>query len=143
MKIMRFDHMHVTPANFELFNEKFQKFLGYDYLMNMPMPQYGTEVAYEPFPIGMEAFKVTDPTVSFSAKVAAENPGVFTIAYRVEKLDEAIKEMEEKGWKMLEYIDNAPILEALFDTKADFGFYIELVETPFDNLRAMAASMQQ
>ena len=143
MKIQRFDHMHVTPANFELFNEKFQKFMGYDYLMNMPMPQYGTNVAYEPFPIGMEAFQVTDASVSFSAKVAAENPGVFTISYKVENLADSIKEMEAMGWKMLEYIDNAPIIEALFDTKADFGFYIELIETPFDNMREMMAAMQQ
>lgn len=137
MKIIGFDHMHVKPADFDRFNEKFQQFMGMNYLMNMPMPQYGNDVAYEPFPIGMEVFRVTDVNASFSAKVADENDGVFTIAYRVEDLASGIKEMEEMGWKMLEYIDNNPILEALFDTKDDFGFYIELVQTPFDNMRAM------
>jgi len=142
MKI-RFDHLHLNPENFEKFNAAFQKLMDQDFMMNMPMEQYGTKVAYEPFPIGVEAFQVTDTTKSVSAKVASENPGVFCLSFRVENLAEAIKEMEEKGWKMLEYIDNAPILEALFDTKADMGIYIELVETPFDDLRAMSAMMAQ
>jgi len=143
MKILRFDHLHMNPADFDKFNESFQKFMGFDYLMNMPMEQYGTKVAYEPFPVGVEAFQVTDVNKSVSAKVASENSGVFCLSFRVENLAEAIKEMEEKGWKMLEYIDNAPIIEALFDTKADMGIYIELVETPFDDLRAMSAQMAQ
>ena len=39
---------------------------------------------------------------------------------------------------MLEYIDNSPILEAVFDTKEDFGFYIELTEYPFESMRDLA-----
>ncbi len=143
MKILKFDHMHVKPKNFDKFNEKFQQLMGMEYMMNMPMPQYGTHVAYEPFPIGMEVFQVTDPNAGSSAKVADENEGVFTIAYKVENLEEAIKEMETIGWKMMEYIDNTPIIEALFDTKEDFGFYIELVQTPFNNMRVEMAALNQ
>ena len=138
MKIERFDHMHVNPKNFEKFNEKFEKLLGYEYFMNMPMEDYGTEVAYEPAPIGLEAFKVTDPSKSMSAKIASESEGIFCVCYKVDNIREAIKEMEDKGWKMLEFIDNDPILEAVFDTKADLGFYIELTEYPFESMRALA-----
>lgn len=137
-KIQRFDHMHVNPADFERFNEKFQEFMGYNYLMQMPMEQYGTEVAYEPAPIGMEAFKVTDASKSESARIASESKGIFCICYKVDCLEEAIKDMEAKGWKMLEYIDNNPILEAVFDTKDDLGFYIELTEYPFESMRALS-----
>lgn len=142
MKIQRFDHMHVRPKDFDRFNEKFQKFLGYDYLMNMPMDQYGAEVAYEPSPIGMEVFRLLDATKSVSAKIASESDGVFCVCYKVDNLAEAITEMESKGWKMLEYIDNNPILEAVFDTKDDFGFYIELTEYPFESMRDLAAQAQ-
>lgn len=138
MKIQRFDHMHIRPKDFDRFNEKFQKFLGYDYLMNMPMDQYGAEVAYEPSPIGMEVFRLLDPTKSVSAKIASESDGVFCVCYKVDNLAEAITEMEAKGWKMLEYIDNNPILEAVFDTKDDFGFYIEMTEYPFESMRDLA-----
>jgi len=142
MKI-RFDHLHLNPENFEKFNAAFQKLMDQDFMMNMPMEQYGTKVAYEPFPIGMETFEVFDASRSVSAKITSENIGVFCISYRVDNLEEAIKEMEAKGWKMLEFIDQNPIFEAVFDTKADMGIYIELVQTPFDDLRAMSAMMAQ
>ena len=142
MKIQRFDHMHIRPKDLDRFNEKFQKFLGYDYLMQMPMEQYGTEVAYEPAPIGVEAFKPLDPTKSLSAKIASESDGVFCVCYKVDNLEEATAEMEAKGWKKLEFYDNNPIFEALFDTKDDFGFYIELTEYPFESMRELAAQTQ-
>lgn len=138
-KILRFDHMHVTPADFEKFNEKFEQFMGNHYLMNMPMEQYGTVVAYEPAPIGVEAFKVTDAGKSESARIASESEGIFCVCFKVDSLAQAIEDMEAKGWKMLEYIDNSPILEAVFDTKADLGFYIELTEYPFESMRDLTA----
>lgn len=142
LKIQRFDHMHVCPKDFDKFNQKFQKFLGYEYLMQMPMEQYGTEVAYEPAPIGLEAFRPVDPQKSLSAKIASESEGIFCVCYKVDNLKEAIEEMEAKGWKMLEYYDNGPILEALFETKDDLGFYIELTEYPFESMRELSAMQQ-
>jgi hypothetical protein len=37
MKIQRFDHMHVSPENFDHFNERFETFLGDEYFMTMDM----------------------------------------------------------------------------------------------------------
>ncbi|MDO4340605.1 MAG: hypothetical protein Q4C91_21395 [Eubacteriales bacterium] len=138
-KIEHFDHMHVAPEDFEKFNEKFQRLMGMDYFMKNDMSeQYGTEVAFEPYPVGLEAFRVTDTTKSLSARIAGESKGVFCICYKVANLKEAIGDMESIGYKMLEYYDNAPILEALFDTKDDLGFYIELTEYPFESMRTLA-----
>ena len=58
----------------------------------------------------------------------------------MDSLAAAIQDMEAKGWKMLEYIDNAPILEAVFDTEKDLGFYIELTEYPFESMRDLTAA---
>lgn len=138
MKIQRFDHMHVCPDDFEKFNKKFQEFLGYNYLMQTPMEEYGTEVAYEPAPIGLEAFRPIDTGKSLAAKIASESKGIFCICYKVDSLEEATQEMESKGWKKLEFYDNSPILEALFDTKDDLGFYIELTEYPFESMRELS-----
>lgn len=142
MKILRFDHMHVKPDNFEKFNEKFQKFMGMNYLLNTNMPEYGTEITYEPYPFGMEVFKVDNPEASISAEVANRSKGVFVVCYRVEDIKEATREMEEMGWKQLEFYDNSPILEALFDTMEDFGFNIEFIQTPFDNMREALSARQ-
>ena len=103
--------------------------------------RYGTVVAYEPYPVGLEVFKATDPSKSISAELSAEANGIFAVCFKVDSLQTAISDMESIGYKMLEYYDNSPILEALFDTKDDFGFYIELTEYPFESMREVAAMM--
>lgn len=147
MKILRFDHMHVSPDDYEGFVANLQKLIGHDVLMNMPMPDYGMQVAYEPFPIGLEAFDpIVESNDSYSFRNATTEKGVFSIAFKVENLAEATAEMEKMGWKKLEEYPNGPIQEALFDTKKDFGFYMELIEYPFDTLAdmyAMAAQTEQ
>ncbi|GEM_PF-2932356 len=144
MKILRFDHMHVMPENYDSFVGNLQKFIGHDVIMNMPMPDYGMDVAYEPFPVGVEAFKiVAESNDSYSYKAASSSKGIFSIAFKVENLAEATAEMEAKGWKKLEEYPNGPIQEALFDTKKDFGFYMELIEYPFDTMFDMFAMANQ
>lgn len=144
MKILRFDHMHVAPESYDAFVGNLQKLIGHDVVMNMPMPDYGMDVAYEPFPIGIEAFKiVAESNDSYSYKAASTEKGIFSIAFKVENLAEAAAEMEAKGWKKLEEYPNGPIQEALFDTRKDFGFYMELIEYPFDTMFDMFAMANQ
>jgi len=140
MKIVRFDHMHVKPDDYDVFVDNLQKLIGHDVLMNMPMDDYGVDVAYDPFPIGVEAFRSIDPNnQTCSGKLAVSEKGVFSICYKVENLEAATKEMEENGWHKMEHYDNGQIQEALFDTKAAFGFYMELIEYPFDTFAEMFA----
>ncbi len=144
LKIIRFDHMHVKPENFDDFVKNLTALIGRDPVMNSPMPDYGSVVAYEPFPVGIEAFQSTDPDNStWSGKLAKTEKGVFSICFKVEDLDEATAFMEEHGWKKLEHYDNEPIQEALFDTKAAFGFYMELITYPFETLGEMFAMAAQ
>lgn len=140
MKIERFDHVHVKAPDFNKFSNDFEKFMGQEFFMKMDMTEeYGSNVVYEPFPIGVEAFDPKDPTKSVSGKVAGEAAvGIFSICFKVTNLKEAQAEMEAMGCKKLEHYDNGPIQEALFDTKGTFGFYMELIEYPFESLRAMA-----
>ena len=144
MKILRFDHMHVSPEDYDAFVGNLQKLIGHDVIMNMPMPEYGMQVAYEPFPIGLEAFKpVVESNPRSSFRNATTAKGIFSIAFKVENLAEATAEMEANGWKKLEEYPNGPIQEALFDTKKDFGFYMELIEYPFNTLGEMFALAAQ
>ena len=140
-KIQRFDHMHIHPDDFDGFIEKFQKFMGMDFFMKDDMTErYGTQVVFEPAPIGVECFKVTDTGKSLVAKLASQVRGIYCVCFKVDSLENAIRDMEAKGWKMLEYYDNSPILEALFDTQKDLGFYIELTEYPFESMRELAGA---
>ena len=140
LKIIRFDHMHVAPDSYEKFVGNLETLIGRKVIMNMPMPDYGMEVAYEPFPIGLEAFKpVVETNSTYSFKAATTEKGIFSICFKVENLAEATQFMEEHGWKKLEDYPSGPIQESLFDTREDFGFYMELIEYPFDTLGEMFA----
>lgn len=140
IKIIRFDHMHVAPENYDKFVANVETLIGHKVVMNMPMPEYGMEVAYEPFPIGLEAFKpVAEHNDSYTFRAASTEKGIYSICFKVENLAEATIFMEEHGWKKLEEYPSGPIQEALFDTKADFGFYMELIEYPFNTLGEMFA----
>lgn len=142
LKIIRFDHMHVKPESYEKFVNNLTTLIGRAPIMNMPMPEYGMDVAYEPFPVGLEAFKiVAEQNDTYSYKAASTEKGIFSICFKVENLAEGTAFMEEHGWKKLEEYPNDPIQEALFDTKADFGFYMELIEYPFNTLGEMFAMM--
>ena len=144
LKIIRFDHMHVGPKDYDAFVANLETLLGHDLHMKMPMVDYGVDVAYEPFPVGIEAFRSIDPNnQTHSGKLAATEKGIFSICFKVEDLDEATAFMEERGWKKLEHYDNGPIQEALYDTKADFGFYMELIAYPFDTIGDMMAMAAQ
>ena len=140
LKIIRFDHMHAKPENYDKFVESMTALIGHAPMMDMPMPEYGVQVAYEPFPVGLEVFRSDDPSnQTWSGKLAASEKGIFSICFKIEDLKEGSAFMEEHGWKQLEYYDNGPIQEALFDTKKDFGFYMELISYPFDTLSEMFA----
>lgn len=144
LSIIRFDHMHVNPESFDDFVENLTALIGRAPAMNMPMPDYGVDVAYEPFPIGMEAFRSADRgNRTWSGRLAASEKGVYSICFKVEDLKEGAAFMEEHGWKQLEYYDNGPIQEALFDTKDAFGFYMELISYPFDTINDMLAAAEQ
>lgn len=137
MKIERIDHIHIKPENFEASRDAFEKFFGNEFLLKMEMEEYGTEVAYEPFPIGAELFRPTDTSKSISAQRAEKAKGIFTVCYKVDNIKEAQAKLEEMGCPVLEWYDNGPIQEALFDTEAIFGISIELIEYPFESMRAM------
>ena len=139
MKIERLDHVHVKAPDFEKFTEAFETFMGQEFLMKMDMTeQYGTDVVYEPFPIGVESFDPKDASKSIAGKITSEaQEGLFVLCFKVPELKAAEKEMEKMGYKKLEHYDYDQIQEALFDTKDVFGFYTELIEYPFESMRDM------
>lgn len=139
MKIERFDHVHLKTPGFDKFITAFETFMSQEFMMKMDMTeQYGSNVVYEPFPIGVEAFDPKDPSKSVSGRLAGESPiGVYVICFKVTDIKVAEEEMERLGYKKLEHYDNGPIQEALFDTKDVFGFNTELIEYPFESFRSM------
>lgn len=144
LKIIRFDHLHTKPDDYDAFVNHLETLIGHPLNLNTLMPENGVVVGYEPFPVGIEAFRSVDPeNKTHAGRLAATEKGVFSICFKVENLTEATAFMEEHGWHKMEHYDNGPIQEALYDTKADFGFYMELIEYPFNTLGEMMAMAAQ
>ncbi|MBQ3302170.1 MAG: hypothetical protein IJH04_08525 [Eggerthellaceae bacterium] len=139
MKIERVDHLHVSAPDFDKFVDEFKKIMGREFTApDMDMQHYGTIVTYEPYPIGIELFKAYDAERSVSSRLAASSRGVFAVSYKVPDIQEARKELEELGYKEIEYYDFGPIKEALYDTDDKFGFNLELIEYAGEDIQEVA-----
>jgi len=129
MEIERIDHIHMKGLHFDNTAKALGEIIGREIYMQMDFTEEeGAEVAYEPFPIGIELFRVTDPTKT-TGSVADSSPiGPFAISYKVPDIQEGIHDLELLGYRQIKYFDFGPIQEVLFDTKDKLGFYLELIE---------------
>jgi len=135
MEIERIDHIHMKGPDFESTMEALDEIIGRDMYMQMDFTEdEGVEVAYEPFPIGIELFRVTDPTQITGAVADSSSIGPFAISYKVPDIQEGIRDLEALGYRQIKYFDFGPIQEVLFDTKERLGFYVELIEYEGNNI---------
>ena len=82
MKIERIDHIHIKGPDFNRTVNALGEIIGRDIYMQMDFTDdEGTEVAYEPFPIGIELFRVTDPTKTTGSVANSCPVGPFAISY--------------------------------------------------------------
>ena len=132
LQIERFDHMHYIPADYDAFVTNFERFLGQEISTTLDNSQWsGSMVAYEAYPIGVEAFLPVYDNKGATAHIGlTEGPGVAALTFKVKDIKEAERVMEEWGYEVLERTIFEPIYETFYDTKADLGLYIELIEYP-------------
>lgn len=135
MEILRIDHLHVKGFEYEGFKGAFEKLMGKEFYMEMDFSDFqGTEVSYEPYPVGMELFNPTDTSFSSGRLADGARPGVFAVSYKVPDIEVGIAEMQELGYELIEVFDFGDIKEAIFKTLDTFGFYVELISYPGDSI---------
>lgn len=133
MKVQRIDHVHFKCSNLEASTDEFEKLTGAKFMRGIDYTDpHGTAASFAPFPMALELIAATDPSKPMGAIYQDAPDGVFAISFKVESMEESIPEMEAIGFKMLMSYDFGPIKEALFDTKAALGTYVELIEYPKD-----------
>ena len=116
MEIERIDHIHMKGPDFESTTKALGEIIGRDMYMQMDFTEdEGVEVAYEPFPIGIELFRVTDPTRTTGAVADSSSIGPFAISYKVPDIQDGIRDLEALGYRQIKYFDFGPIQEVLFD----------------------------
>ena len=135
MDILRIDHLHVRGFEYEGFKGAFEKLMGKEFYMDLDFSDdQGTEVSYEPYPVGMELFNPTDATLTSGRLAVTSHPGVFAVSYKVPDIEAGIAEMKDLGYECIEVFDFGDIKEAIFETYQVFGFYVELISYPGDSI---------
>ena len=134
MDILRIDHLHVKGFEYEGFKGAFEQLMGKEFYMEMEFEDQGTEVSYEPYPIGCELFRPIDDTLTSGRLAATSHPGVFAVSYKVADIEVGIADMQAMGHELIEVFDFGDIKEAIFDTYKLFGFYVELISYPGDSI---------
>lgn len=134
MDILRIDHLHIKGFEYEGFKGAFEQLMGKEFYMDMEFEDQGTEVAYEPYPIGCELFNPTDATLTSGRLASTSRPGVFAVSYKVPDIEAGIAEMRAMGYECIEVFDFGDIKEAIFETYQTFGFYVELISYPGDSI---------
>ena len=79
-------------------------------------------------PMGLNLISSLKPDGVMARSIEKRGEGVQAISFKVPNLDEAVKELEAKGLKLVGRIDGKRIKEAQFHPKDTFGVMIELTQ---------------
>jgi hypothetical protein len=137
MEVERFDHLHIKYSDLDRATEKFDEIVGGPFLPGLDFTEdYGMCVSFCPYPKGLELMQVTDASKEMAALYEAQPDGLFAISYKVVSLEDAIQGMQEIGYSMMLRYEFGEIKEALFDTKAALGFFVEMIEYEGEDIQA-------
>ena len=132
MKVEKIDHVHAYVKDVEKAVEIFQPLLGQDFYPLFDAAEFGAKVALNP--LHLEFIEPTDPDGMAAKALGDWQEGDICISLKVPDIEEAVKEMESKGIKLLAKMEIGKLKEAAFDTAKTFGVMIELCEYPGDDI---------
>jgi methylmalonyl-CoA epimerase len=106
MKILNIDHIGVAVKNLEPAEEFYSGALGLSVKEHEIVENQKVKVAFIPVSGSeVELLESTDPAGPVTKYIDAKGEGIQHLAFRVENLDEALRELKEKGVRL---IDNEP-----------------------------------
>ena len=135
MEVLRIDHVHIKSSDIETVADRLEDITDGAFIRDIDYTEdYGEMAAFAPYPLGVELIAVSDSSKKLAQVYEKEPDGLFAISFKVEDMDTRVAEMEELGYPLIEKYGFGPIMEALFDTKAALGFYVELIEYAGDSI---------
>ena len=126
MKAQKLDHIHVYVKDINKAREMFSGLLGTTFTPIYEVEEIQAKASISP--IGIELLEGTSPTSVISKGIEKRGEGVFALSFKVDNLDEAIKEFQEAGLRLVGRGHVGDIQEAQFHPKDSFGTMIELCE---------------
>jgi methylmalonyl-CoA/ethylmalonyl-CoA epimerase len=106
MKLLKISHLGIASPTLQDAMERLQRIFGISHDHVEEVPDQKVRVAF--YPIGessLEYLEPTDPEGPIGKYLEKNGPGIHHIAFEVDDVDAAVKELLEKGIRM---IDQAP-----------------------------------
>lgn len=132
MKIKQIDHIGIAVKNIEQAGKFYRDILGLEIEGTENVAAQKVNVAFLPITDSeLELLESTDPEGPVSKFINTRGEGIQHIAFRVENIDEALKELKSKGIRL---IDEEPRLGAggariaFIHPKESGGVLVELCE---------------
>lgn len=130
MKVLKLDHIGIAVKNLDETLKFYTEALGLELHGEEVVEEQKVKVAF--LPVGdteVELLESTSPDGPIAKFIEKKGEGIQHMAFKVENIEEAIKHMEEKGFRM---IDKAPRYGAggakiaFMHPKASHGVLVEL-----------------
>lgn len=103
MKIKHIDHIGIAVRSISEAGRFYTDILGLDIEETEEIPEQKVRVGFIPITDSeVELLESTEPDGPVARYIDARGEGVQHIAFRVEDLDEALKELKEKGVRMID-----------------------------------------
>jgi len=132
MKILKIDHLGVAVTSIEAGKKFWKDALGLSFEGSEIVEEQKVKTAF--FPVGeseMELLESTSPDGPLARYLEKRGEGIQHVAFRVENIDDALKELKEKG---IQLIDETPrkgaggAKIAFLHPKSTGGVLVELCE---------------
>ncbi len=103
MKVLKLDHIGIAVKNLDETLKFYTEALGLELQGTETVEEQKVKVAF--LPVGdteVELLESTDPDGPIAKFIEKKGEGIQHLAFKVENIEEAIKEMQEKGFKMID-----------------------------------------
>jgi methylmalonyl-CoA epimerase len=103
MKILNIDHIGIAVKNLDPAEEFYKRILGLSVKEHEIVENQKVKVAFIPVSGSeVELLESTDSEGPVSRHINAKGEGIQHLAFRVENIDEALKELKEKGVRLID-----------------------------------------
>jgi methylmalonyl-CoA epimerase len=103
MKILNIDHIGIAVKNLDPAEEFYKRILGLAVKEHEIVENQKVKVAFIPISGSeVELLESTDSEGPVSRHINAKGEGIQHLAFRVENIDEALKELKEKGVRLID-----------------------------------------
>ena len=137
MKVEKLDHIHVYVKDLDQAKDFFCRILGTTFSPNIAAEDVQTRSSLSP--LGVELIESTSPTGIVAEAIKRRGEGLYAISFKVPDIEEAIKELQSMGLRLVGRVEVGRIREAQFHPKDSHGVMLELCQYEEQSGVALAA----